>query len=220
MSSTVMPRLRCIFFSHPWAVLKLADVGMGDFYNEVLVEFAQSSLLAPTIIPEDSSNREGLTPCLRRYGETLQAVKKSIFALFTPKTPDPFFGIAENLQGLPAPLVLAPSPSVSSVIQISSLLSALALPSQAKQISVLIHYQEAELFSGMFPHVDKFHFLWDIADLPDKKLLDLAHQLTSHHYISTESWGGFHLCHSENRLVFDKAERENQYKAVISQYFQ
>ena len=219
MSNQATPRLRCIFYSHPWTTLTLSGSGLGDFHNEVLVELAQTSLLALTLMPNNAPHRDGLTAALQWLG-TKPATKKTIFALFAPKPPDPFYRVAKHLQGLPAPLVYAPNPSASSACQIAGLLSAMALSSQVEGVTALIHYQEAETFSGLFPHVDQFHFLWDIADLPDKKLIDLAQHLTSHRYIATESWGGFHLCDSGNRPLADKVARENQYSAVISQYFQ
>jgi hypothetical protein len=220
MSDTGTQTLRCIFYSHPWAALKLKEVGIGSVDNEVLVELAQTSLLTLTITPDSAPHKEGLTGALQMYNGIQQAHKKSLFAIFAPKIPDPFYKVAVHLQGFHSPLILAPTPSVSPAGQIASLLSASALSNQVKQITVLLHYQEAEVFSGLFPHVDEFILLWDIADLPDKKLIDLAQHLTLHRYITTESWGGFHLCQSDHRPVIDKVEREYQYRAVINQYFQ
>ena len=220
MSNAETQSLRCVFYSHPWATLKLEEAGITRISNEVLVEFAQNSLLALTVTPDRVPHKEGLSASLQRRTKIHKSTPKSFFALFPPHIPDPFYQVAEQYRGFAAPLVIAPNPPVSPACQIAALLSAIALSKQVKQITVLIHYQEAEVFSGLFPYVDLFHFLWDIADLPDKKLLDLAQHMTAHRYITTESWGGFHLCDSEQRPISDKAGREGQYKAVINQFFQ
>ena len=220
MPTDITPVLRCIFYSHPWAAFNMDIKVQGDLQNKVYVEFAQTSQLATAVGQGGAGPRPGLQGALR-YQAFSSSRKTSLFSFFSGRRKDPFLGVAAKFPGLPAPLILAPDSSVSPAAQVAALISALNASAQTtSQIDILVHYQEALEFSGIFPHVDQFLMLWDLADLPDKKLVSLSQELVSQNYITDELWGGFHLCHSKNRPVSDEPQREYYFRQILNEYLQ
>ena len=211
-------KLRFIFYSHPWSILQLDDSGLLAGKHEVLVELAQSSLLAETLKPVSTYKKLSLTHTLKRHSKSGADNNPRLFSIF-PKSADALADSAERFCELSAPLILVQQQAGSPIAQTAGLLSALALPSRFNLITVLVHYQEAELYSGLFPYADEFNFLWDIADLPDKKLTDLSSLLISHH-VTKERWGKFKLCHFQGRKIIDEEYRLGQYQGIVNEFFE
>jgi hypothetical protein len=210
--------LHCIFYSHPWSVLELKNTGLLNDNNDVLVELAQASFLRQVLTAESAFQKLSITHALHGYNPFESTKKKLFFSLFSEKKPDALASSALRFNDLPAPLVLAPREQASPALQISGLLSALALGSRFKKIIALIHYHEAELFSGIFSYVDQFDILWDCADLPDCKLSELT-SLLSKHQVTKERWGEFRLCQSPTRMNSEHEKNYLQYQQIINEIF-
>lgn len=213
-------RLNCILYSHPWAVTQLDDSGLLPGNGEVLVELAQTSLLAHTLKPVSTMQKPSILEALKMFDANLSSDGGSFLKIFRNSIPDTLSISAKKFNGISAPLIMAPVSGISPTAQIASLLSALALPSRYKIVTALIQYQDAIQFAGLFSYVDEFNIVWDVADLPDKNLVDLTTTLVADYQITKERWGKFQLCHAPNRSPPEEENRVGHYQSVINEFFE
>ncbi len=204
--------LQCIFYSHPWTALLLRQIKVINFADSILIELSAQSILSQVIAPK-RKYRHGLTPVLASH----QPTKSSFMQFFWSDPPDIFQAAMQICTEMPAPLVFAPAPAMSAVTQIAALRVAANQASTYQQMIALIHYEEAHQFSGLYDYVDKFHILWDIADLPNLTLTELM-QLLVTRSVTRERWGGFHLCQHPLRKVETLKEQHASFAAVIDAF--
>ncbi len=202
--------LQCIFYSHPWTALLLKQIKNLDFADSVLVEFSSNGVLSQ-VLP----NKQDKNLCLTQILAAPKPEKTGLMKLFSSKQKDIFQLLAQKSSHLPAPIVFASKPAISSLNQITALITALSQPSTCQQVIVLIHYAEAQNFSDLYDYVDTFHVLWDIADLPGVALTQLTELLSKNQQLNSQRWGGFHLCNHSSRQVTDSEERYAYFDSVI-----
>lgn len=203
--------LHCIFYSHPWATLLLNQIKSIRFIDGVLIELSNQHILSHVIKTKSKKHRY-LTQVLSAY----QPMEGGFLQFFSGKTEDALQLAREKCDELPAPIIFAP-PQISALNQIAALKICASQASLYQQLIVLIHYEEAEAFAGLYDYMDKFHILWDIADLPTAQLTRLT-QLLVNHSLTQQRWGGFHLCHHPRRPVADKEQRYEFFESVIATY--
>jgi hypothetical protein len=201
--------LNLVFYSHPWSVLHLADAGVVEANQAILVELAETSLLSH-LFGSRRAPHNNLADVLSR-GQ----LKRGLAALFAGKQQNPFHGLIETFPGLPLPIVLAPAHSTPAAVQTAALVAAASLASGYGQITVLLNYEEAIKFSAIFDYVDKFHFLWDIADLPGIRLTELSRILVDEHGVTPQRWGGFHLCQHQFRNIENADDTRLAFQRLI-----
>jgi hypothetical protein len=189
--------LRCVFYSHIWSIHRLALAGLGDFNNDVLAELAVDSHLAPVF---------------RRQFET----RWGLAGVLTSS--DCLDLISEKYPYVPAPLILAPNPSVS-VSALESAVSVLAsTPGQFTQATLLVHVDDAAKFAGCYAHIERFSVLWDLADLPSLALEQLATVLAEHDCLAPGRWAGLHVCRHPLRPVPDWEERRSDWQQIAGEF--
>ena len=176
-------------------MLKYAQ--LGEFDNCVLVELATNSNLAP-LFGEQGKRRYGLAGLL--------SLKDALERL------------GANFKNIPAPLILAPNPSVTE----ATMESAVALLGPAtgpyNQAALLVHVNDAPKFANAYHHVDRFDILWDTADLPNIALEQLTRVLVENRCISVDRWGAFRLCRHPYRTSADAAERKATLQGILSEF--
>lgn len=205
--------LHCIFYSHPWTALLLKQIKNLDFTDSVLVELSSQQVLSQ-VLPNKQAPRSCLTQLLAQH----QAEKKSMFSFLTAKKKAILQILAQKPKEMPAPLVFAPRSGVSALNQVTALLLAANQANPFAQVVLLIHYAEAADFSLVYDYVDKFHLLWDMADLPGTKLTELTQLLASQNQLTAERWAGFYLCNHPKRQVADSEQRQALFESVMIDY--
>lgn len=203
--------LYCVFYSHPWTALLLEEIQEIDFFNSLLIELSNQTILSQ-IIPRKLNQKRYLTQALSAH----QPPKKSFMAFLSGKKPDAFQLAMQKSKDMPAPIILAPH-GISALNQIAALRICADQPSVYQKLIVLVHYEEAQNFTELYDYVDKFHILWDVADLPTAKLTELTSLLLTQS-LTKERWGGFHLCNHPRRLIEDSEQRYQFFKSVIADY--
>jgi hypothetical protein len=189
--------LRCVFYSHIWAIHRLGRAGLGDFNNDVLAELAVDSHLAP-VFRKQFETRWGLAGVLT--------------------SSDCLHLISEKYPYVPAPLILAPNPSVS-VSALESAVSVLpSTPGPFTQATLLVHVDDAAKFRGAYAHVERFSVLWDLADLPSLALEQLAAVLAENNCLTPARWAGLHVCRHPLRPVPDWEERRSDWLKILGEF--
>lgn len=189
--------VHCVFYSHVWAIHMLKQAGFSSFKQNVIVELANISNLAP-IFGLQAKARYGLAGLLR-LGTRLEQ-------------------LSQTLKYVPAPIVLAPNPQVSTAALNSAACMLPHSKSQHDAIILMIHMNDASDFLDVYPHVDSFRILWDIADQPSAGLNQLAELLADNRCISTDNWQGFKLYQHPNRQIPDAQERQAALETMLADY--
>ncbi len=203
--------LQCIFYSHPWAALLLERIEAIDFEDAVLVELSCQNILSH-ILPHKPNKQRHLTAVLAAH----EPFKPRFMDVFSSQPKDRFQMAMRKCKEMPAPLVFAPE-GIGELNQIAALQICANQYSVYKHIILLIHYEEARKFSSLYTYVDKFHILWDIADLPTPKLAELT-ELLANQPLTAERWGGFQLCYHPRRYLEDSQQRYAFFESVIDSY--
>lgn len=201
--------LYCVFYSHPWTALLLEKIQDINFFNSILIELSNQAILSQVIVPKVNKKRY-LTQALLAP----QPPKKSFMDFLSGKKPDAFQRAMQITADMPAPIILAPR-GVSALNQIAALQICANQPTLYHQLIVLVHYEEAQNFAGLYDYVDQFHVLWDVADLPTPRLTELT-TLLANQSLTKERWGGFHLCNHPHRQVADSQQRYHFFESVIA----
>lgn len=187
----------CLFYSHVWVVHMLGRCGLGDFREQVLVELATDSILAP-VFGATGETRAGLAGLLQLNGQLDRLTK--------------------TYRNVPAPLVLAPSPTVP----VPALCAAVGLLAGAagcgQRATLLVHIDEAPLFASVYGLVERFGILWDIADLPGESLSVLAEVLLKQHCLTPPRWLGLRCYRHPRRIAADDQQRLAQFKALTQEF--
>lgn len=189
-------RIEMCFYSHPWTLHMLGRAGvLTPEKRTVLVEVATESTLAvlahrvPRTLP-------GTVPLLRRPGKIA------------------FDDISSRLQHVAAPVVLAPKPAIPEDLLIASLMVLDVQPVDHDLVMLLVPASRSRLAAPLFPMVDRFRVLWDVADYPNRDLLMCTETLHAHGELTEARWGGVTLCnhwlrrsedHEQNRIEFQYA---------------
>ncbi len=190
--------VQCIFYSHPWAVHMLKHAGLGEFdANQVLVELAEVSNLAP-VFGEQGKARWGLAGLLRLSGRLEQLV--------------------QTFKNVPSPVVLSPKPEVPAASLCAAAGMLAHTPGPHAKATLLINIQDAELFIPVYPHVDRFSILWDLADPAHGGLVKLAEVLAANHCLTPETWAGFHVYKHPNRAVSDAEQRRADFNRILEEF--
>ncbi len=211
MSEPSAKPLHCIFYSHPWTALQLEQLPSINFADSVLLELSTQAILSQ-VLQVNAPKTDVLAVVLSDH----QPEKTGLMKLFAGKK-DFFTTAAHKNTAFPAPIILAPQPPVSVIKEQAAIQVLLSQPSMVEQLVILIHYQEAQTFADLYDYVDKFHIIWDIADLPCVKLTGLA-ELLHAQQLNSERWGGFHLCNHPKRPVSDQEERQAFFDALMDDY--
>jgi len=184
------------FYSHPWTLHMLGQSGvLAPTERALLVEVATESTLAvlASRVPQTSP---GTLPLLRRPGKI------------------DFDQISMRLPHVPAPVVLAPRPAVPEELLIASLMVLDIQDIDRDVVMLLVPASRSELAIPLFPMIDRFRVLWDVADYPNRDLLACTEFLHAHAELTPERWGGVTLCnhwlrrsedHEQNRIDFQYA---------------
>ena len=69
---------------------------------------------------------------------------------------------------------------------------------------------------GVFPYVERFAVLWDVADLPGPTFPRMAEVLARNEHLSLERWDGFHLCNHPARLPQDAENRWAVWRRLLA----
>jgi hypothetical protein len=203
--------LNCVFYSHSWTTLLLKQIQAIGFERTVLIELSNYAVLSQVFLPKPHKS-QSIVQLLAHHGD-----KKAFSQIFSPKHSDILQHLSQKYAELPAPLILAPQINACDFTQIEAIQLCAIEPSIFQEITLLIHYQEALNFASLYEYVDKFHIVWDIADLPTAKLTQLS-QLLVEHSLTKERWGGFHLCHHPKRHIEDSKQREAFFESIIDDY--
>lgn len=209
MSETSFPKLHCVFYSHPWTALQLKSIHALDFTGSLIIEVSTQGVLSQMLGKKPHKSEH--------LGQLLGSHE--------PKTGGLSFGnkktilekIAQKNEHFPAPLILA-TPELCPLNQTAATLLAFEENNAYRQLILLLHYQEAPAFSTLYGHVDGFHILWDIADLPTLALNELTEMLQENFLHERSRWGGFHICNHPQRPVTDEKERRAFFDSVIGEY--
>lgn len=189
--------VECVFYSHVWVVQMLEKLGVARGEATVLVELAETSTLAP-VFGEQGKARHGLAGLLHPGGRLDK--------------------LAARLDGLPAPLLLAPRPEVPATALCSAVGVLGSTPGVFRRAVLLVHVNDAPRFAAAYPQVDRFRVLWDLADIPTGALVRLAEVLVAQHCVSEERWGGFGLYEHPRRAVADGAVRRAGFETLLGEY--
>lgn len=197
MTHTTRP-LRCIFYSHVWAIHMLKQAGLGAFDDKhVLVELAENSHLA-AVFGEQGKPRFGIAGLLRLSGRLTQ--------------------LTQTFKNVPAPLILAPRPGMTAAMLCSAAALLHTTPGEFETATLLVHIDDAPLFANAYAHVDQFSLLWDVQDPPTPALVKLAQTLAEQQVLSQDNWRGFNLYRHPNRSSPESAERLQHFKTLLQDY--
>ena len=192
-------RIEMCFYSHPWTLHMLSRCGVVTAAEQhLLVEVATESSLAvlaeriPKITP-------GTTALLRQPGKV------------------DFKRIARRLRHVPAPVVLAPKPAVPEELLIASLMVLDIQPVDYEVVMLLVPVARSELAVPLFPMVDRFHVLWDVADYPNRDLLACTETLHAYAELTEARWGGVTLCNHWLRNSDDHGQNRSDFEAAIDE---
>ena len=175
----------------------LKHARLGEFDNRVLVELAVSSNLAP-VFGEHGKRRHGLAGLL--------SIK------------DGLERFATTFKNVPAPLILAPNPSVTEATMESAVALLGTIEGPYDQATLLVHVNDAPKFANTYHYVDRFDILWDTADLPNAALQQLTQVLVENHCVSKDRWGAFRLCRHPYRPLADAAERKVALQEILQEF--
>lgn len=185
-------RIEMLFYSHPWALHLMAGTGIDLDRKLIFVEVATDSHLA-ALAPDPDARRLGLLPLLRQ-----------------PKRTD-LSSLGTECAKVPAPVILAANPPLPRQLFLDSLMLLDTRSFPVDAIVLLCHVAQATAARSIFPMVDRFHLLWDVADYPSEALLACARSLKLSGSLEGDRWGGFHLglhpmrrsdSHLENSQLF------------------
>jgi hypothetical protein len=190
-------KVECVFYSHVWSIYELENLGFIKTGNELIVELALESRLAPVFDRSEKINKGLIT--LLQQGVSLHK-------------------LAFRQSDIKAPIILAPFPSVATDIQLSALSLLPAVESHIDKVIALIHINDAPTFAGAFPIMDGFSIVWDIADHPGFELSALSRSLLNQQCLNKEKWKGFFLCNHPNRQLSDKALRESILRTLLCDF--
>lgn len=193
-------KIHCIFYSHVWCVHQLAKLGKytqtKTLQKSIFIELAEQSHMAVTF-KVHTKLRYGLPGLL--------------------VMPNGLHKLATTYQHVAGPLVLAPNPGVTPETIESAAALLPHVESPFDDIFLLLHINEAEKFSGVYPYVDRFQILWDLADLPNKSFERLSQSLLEHACLDSDRWGGILLCEHPWRKVADIEERRAQWQSLLDE---
>jgi hypothetical protein len=190
-------QVRCIFYTHVWSVHALQQAGLKLNNNELLAELATDSHLAP-VFNKQAYKRFGLAGLLSFHN----CLDKLGF----------------NYKNIPAPLILAPNPSVTPEVMVSAVALLESTMSNATRITLLAHINDAGKFIQAFPYIHQFGILWDIADYPNLNLELLSQLLADNHCMSSNRWAGLFLCNHPWRTCPDAENRKNMLNTILGEY--
>lgn len=189
--------VHCVFYSHNWTIYDLEALGLVKPKVDIIIELATQSALAATLNPSN------------KHHETLLGLLQPNLHLHQLGA---FFKEINSL------VVLAPHQTVN----FNSLLSALALvitdDSSIEKAVVLVNINDAALFTLAYPYMRYFSIVWDIADYPNKNLVDLAQLLATEQCLTVQNWRGFYLSNHQKRLLPDSQAREALLKQLIDEF--
>ncbi|MEY3220281.1 MAG: hypothetical protein RIT27_1638 [Pseudomonadota bacterium] len=197
MTTLINRPVNCLFYSHVWAIHMLKHAGISSFEKQVLIELAVSSNLAP-VFGEQGKARYGLAGLLRLAGKLEQFV--------------------QTFKYVPAPLILAPRPEISAPALCSAVNLLPITTSDFQSVTLLVHIDDAPLFLSAYQAVSKFSILWDLADAPTPALVQLAELLTTHAFLTKETWAGFHLYKHPNRPIVDADNRRDLFQQTFQDF--
>jgi len=188
----------CVFYSHVWAIYELNKAKLNHFDNHLLVELSVCSNLAP-VVGEHGKSRLGIAELLQHpnHLETLSG---------------------KSFEFIPAPLILAPYPSVSASTLCSAVQLLPTLNISYKYLTLLVHVDDAPNFVSAYHVINRFSILWDIASIPTKTLPFLAETLVDNQCITPERWGGFHFYKNPYYNLPDSTIRINAFQKIINDY--
>jgi hypothetical protein len=190
-------KVECVFYSHVWSIYELEKLGFIKAGNELIVELALESRLAPVFDRSEKTNK-GLIPLLQQ--------DVSLHKL------------AFRQNDIKAPVILAAFPSVAIDIQLSALSLLPAVESHIDKVIVLIHINDAPSFEGAYPIMDSFSIVWDMADHPGFELSALSRSLLNQQCLNKEKWKGFFLCNHPNRQLSDNVLRESILRRLLNDF--
>lgn len=178
--------LHVVFYSHPWGIYALRGRRFGDPEQTLLVELSASSRLA-AVFDRQNRPRFGLPGLLADEGRVSL--------------------VGDKFKGLDYPLALSPNPASSSSVMISaaSLLSSIESP-YARYV-LMVPVDEAPAYKRLYPMVDRFTVLWDVADPATEELPQIAKSIDAAGCWSADTWGGFLWYSHPSRRTKNMKER-------------
>lgn len=186
--------IHCVYYSHPWAIDAIRGQKIGALSDTLLVELSPTSQIA-AMLGKDNEGRRGI-------GALLAA-------------PEQLDQLVEEHRRLAAPIVLAGQPSMPDSVQIGAVGLLATLKSRFRRFVLLIHAGEYDRYMYALPYVEKFYFLWDLADPPAYPLAKLGRTLEAVGALNRESWGGFHCFVHPKRQIPDPERRTRQLRKVF-----
>ncbi len=189
--------LDCLFYSHAWSIYQLEKLGLIKTGNELVLELALESRLAP-VFDQSEKRHQGLIPLLQ------------------PGTSLHKLAIRHN--SVTSPVILAPNPSVAVDIQLSALALATSTESPIDKVITLIHVNDGPTFAGAYPMMSRFSIAWDVADYPNVELSNLTQSLVDQQCLSKEKWNGFFLGSHPDRQSPDNKLREAVLRSLLNEF--
>ncbi|MCU0754393.1 MAG: hypothetical protein MUE46_04630 [Xanthomonadales bacterium] len=185
--------IHCVFYSHPWAIDAIRSDKIGALDDTLLIELSPASQIAAML---------GKGEARRGIGAVLAA-------------PERLIELVEKHQRLAAPIVLAAQPSVPDSVQVGAIGLLPTLKSRFRRFVLLIHVNEYDRYIHALSYVEKFYFLWDLADPPAYPLANLGRTLEALGSLTRETWGGFYCFVHPQRRIPDAAKRMGQLRNLI-----
>ena len=188
--------VHCLFYSHIFTVYAIEELGLLN-KTDIILELATQSHFSAALNP------------FNKYHKNLLGLLQDNVHLHQ---------LGAKFKGICAPLVLAPHQGVA----LNHLLAALALvntdSSPIEQAIVLVHINDAGLFSLAYPYMNSFSIVWDSADYPHAHLPALAQLLVDEQYLTEKNWGGFYLCNHHRRQLLNSDERTALLRQLMAQF--
>ena len=175
----------------------LQHTSLGNFEDHVLVELSTDSTLAAVLGLQGGSypNIAGLL----RLSASLEE-------------------LTMRFDQIPAPVILAPHQRLSSATLCSVVGLLASAPGPYQTATLLVDINEANTFAPAYSHVSRFSILWDIMDVPNATLAQLADVLVENHCINPHSWNGLHWYTHSRRPVPDSKSRMAAFETILSHY--
>lgn len=175
----------------------LQHTRLGSFEDQVLVELSTDSTLAAVLGLQGGSypNIAGLL----RLSASLEE-------------------LTMRFDQIPAPVILAPHQRLSPATLCSVVGLLTSAPGPYPTATLLVDINEAVTFAPAYSHVSRFSILWDIMDVPNTALAQLADVLVENHCINPHSWNGLHWYTHSKRPVPDARERIAAFETVLRHY--
>jgi hypothetical protein len=186
--------IHCVYYSHPWAIDAIRGQKIGALDDTLLIELSPASQIA-AMLGKGSEARRGIGALLA--------------------TPDRLDELVEEHRRLAAPIVLAGQPAAPDSVQVAAVGLLATLKSRFRRFVLLIHVNEYDRYVHALSYVEKYFFLWDLADPPAYPLANLGRTLEAVGALNRESWGGFYCFVHPQRRIPDAERRMGQLRTVI-----